>query len=963
MSKSQLQRDHLHLFDSDLQALARRNYQGGMPIELLSDAYLFEEHGCYFHTCDGRFAKLWRIQGANGSLLNNEQLHSVCASFAEALNKFPAGSSGQFIRHTHRDIRGIMEFYSDRLGNDGDEFEKAIATSILDRQYNAAISPNGFFARLNAATLDKMRAEAMSQLDGEEDDDVRANVATSIQREINEGRFPYVTSFYLIFMWEPSYMFGKFIDKSWKAALASVGLADADKLAYESYQKHAEQFGLHCNNIVQALAAQGFHPAELNGQGFINWQYQLLNPVRAYQIEPPRYRADMPVYECLKDPTLTPSYQALNSTAAFAHVEPTHKGWTIHDSGHKYFVRPISIIGKPAKSAPGMLQMAMTGIESECLITINWYVPSKAKVQARLIARGRLIASKKSMRLGDKLTIEQQEADLNAVRSKITSENVVGREQFFDTSLHVCMMGFDEKKLESQTEQLESLLWRIGKAETLRGDAVVRTSLPFNYVEKSRTLLRRDTPHLTESLSHLCPIFIEYQGVPDPGIVMNNRSGQPIFLDLFGSMVVTAHSLIVGTTGSGKSFAFNNILMGTRVKYRPKVWIIDKGDSYESLCIVLGGNYIRLATEPFVESVSGRTIYPICVNPFALSKDEAGNNEMPTFDDMMFIADMLVMMMTTGNGDKNAVVHSKSKPLLYTALSEFFSEWVEQRPHDEPIMSNFMPKLANTKFTDLSGQDLVEKLTLFYGAGPYAAIFDGKLQVDWDNDFTVLETQRMAQSDALGIVTLALFRQINMYCKYILPKPRKKIIAVDEAWATLSSPTAAAALAGFFREMRKYQAGCLLISQTISDFVRILNAEAQGVSDTQEGILENTSHYFLLACAEKDYALAQSELNLSPEEIDLWRSLASLPPLYSEVFYRMRTTQGLYYSGVFRLFASSVSLWIASSSPDDYALREQRTQEIIREHDMDEQTARQRAVVSLAKEYPYGARFHVQEAA
>ena len=29
------QRDHLHMFDDDLQALARRNYQGGMPIELL----------------------------------------------------------------------------------------------------------------------------------------------------------------------------------------------------------------------------------------------------------------------------------------------------------------------------------------------------------------------------------------------------------------------------------------------------------------------------------------------------------------------------------------------------------------------------------------------------------------------------------------------------------------------------------------------------------------------------------------------------------------------------------------------------------------------------------------------------------------------------------------------------------------------------------------------------------------
>lgn len=101
---------------------------------------------------------------------------------------------------------------------------------------------------------------------------------------------------------------------------------------------------------------------------------------------------------------------------------------------------------------------------------------------------------------------------------------------------------------------------------------------------------------------------------------MNNRAGQPIYLDLWGQMTNTAHSLICGSTGTGKSFTFNNLLMALRVKYRPKVWIIDKGDSYESLCLVLDGNYIRLATEPFKEPITGRTINPICINPFWIGK-------------------------------------------------------------------------------------------------------------------------------------------------------------------------------------------------------------------------------------------------------------------------------------------------------------------------------------------------------
>lgn len=953
---------HLHMFDSELQALCRRGFQGGMPIELLSDAYLYEEHGNYFHTVDGRFAKIWRISGIDSSLLNNEQLHGVCAAFAEVLNKYPEGCSGQFIRHTHRDIRGLMHTYQNGLAPDAGEFAQAIASSILDRQYTAATSPNGFFAKLSSAALQKMRDDAMAEVDGR-DDDVRSNVSSSINREINEGRFPFVTDLYLTLLWEPSFLFGKFFDKTWKAGMASVGLADADELAFEAYSKHAEQFGSHCNQIAQALAALNFEPEELNGQGFINLQYQIMNPIRSFNVEPPRYRQDMPIYDCLKDPAIVPGHQTLNSAPVFSHVETTKKGWTIHDSGYEYYIRSASVLGKPNRSAPGMLQMAMAGIESECLITLNWVVPSKLLVAARLTARGRLIASKKSMRLGDKELIAQQSSDLDAVKSKLSSENVTCREQLFDTSLHINLMGFDAARLEDQTDKLESLLWRIGKAETLRGDAIVRSSMPLNYVPKSRSLLRRDTPHLTESLSHLCPIFIEYQGVADPAIIMNNRSGQPIFLDLWGRGVNTAHSLIVGTTGSGKSFTFNNILMGARAKYRPKVWIIDKGDSYESLCLVLGGNYVRLATEPFVEPVTGRMIYPICINPFWLARDEDGKNVMPSMDDMMFMADMLVTMTTTGNGEKNGAVHTKTRPLLYKALQEFFANWVESRPLDEPIFSDFIPTLEAIEFSDLEGSDIVEKLSLYYGTGPYSALFDGKLQVDWDNDFTVLEIQRMAKSDALGIVTLALFRQIDLYCKFKLDRGRKKLIAVDEAWATLSSPRSAAALAAFYRELRRYGAGCLLISQTVNDFVNIIKAEANGSSDTQDGILENTSHYFFLACSESDYKIAQSELAFTTEEVDLWRSLASLPPIYSEVFYRMRTSQSLYYSGVFRLFASSVSLWIASSHPDDYSMRERKTQEIVLAQGVDECTARQRAIVALAKEFPYGARFHVETAA
>lgn len=951
----------MHIFDSELAGLARRGYQGGMPLDLLSDAFVFEPHGNYFHTVDGRFAKVWRFTGVDASLLNNDNLFAVAEAMGDVLNKYPEKSCGQLIRYTHRDIRGIMSHYLSSVDPDAGEFANAIADSIVSRQTQASVARNGFFAKLSSNMLKQLQDEALVDVE----DDVRENVSKAITREIREGRFPFVTDFYLVFMWEPSYMFGKMIDKVVKGALASVGLADADKLAHDAYTKHSIEFGRICHEISQGLATYNFHPEELTGQGFINLQYQLLNPVRSYNVEPPAYANDRPIYECFRHPESVPRSSTLNGALPFSWVETQGSGWTIHDSGYEYFVRPVSVLGKPNKSFPGMLQMALAGVECESLITINWHVPGTLQTQARLIGRGRLLAAKNSMKLGDAETRAQQALDLEYVKGRISSENVNNREQFFDTSIHINLMGFDREVLEDQALQMENLLWRIGHREELRGDAVVRNSLPMNYRASSMTLLRRDTPHLTTSLSHMCPIFLEYQGVADPAILMNNRSGQPIFLDLWGSNVNTAHSLICGTTGSGKSFTFNNLLMGLRVKYRPKVWIIDKGDSYESLCLVLAGNYVRLATEPFLEPVTGRTINPICINPFWLQRDENGNNMMPKLDDIFFIARMLVMMMTSGDGQSkiHTSINQVTISLLYKALESFFSDWVETKPKEEPTFRSFIPYLEATDFEKQKGRELVEALTLYYGKGPFAALFDGHLQVDWDNDFTVLETQRMAKSPALGVVTLALFRQIDMYCKFVLERSRKKVVAVDEAWATLSNPTAASALASFYRELRRYNAGCLLISQTVKDFVNLVKAETGGGGDAQDGILENTSHYFFLACSESDYKLARDELAFTEEEVDLWRSLASLPPIYSEVFYRMRTSQSIYYSGVFRLFASSVSLWIASSHPDDYAMRERKTQELVLEQGISESLARQRAIVMLAKSHPYGARFYVEEAA
>ncbi|WP_409286792.1 VirB4 family type IV secretion system protein [Pseudomonas guariconensis] len=951
----------IHLFDSELEGLARRGYQGGMPIQLLSDAFVYEKNGRYFHTIDGRFARIWKIAGVDVSLMNDDKAAGVTACLGDVLNKYPPGSSGQFLRHTHRDIRNIIGLYKDTIHKDADAFAMATAQSIMDRQFDAALSPKGFFAKADDATVAQMRADALAELGEELDAEVRAAPTEAITREIREGRFPHVTDLYLVFMWEPEYILGKFFDSTMKTALASVGLADANSMTERTYTRHAKLFGQHCTEIEQALANYNFYPAVMTGQGLVDFHYALWNPVRSYEVPSPLYNPEIPVLEALADPNIVNSRDTVSGASGFANVETETVGWTIHDRGLKYYIRPVSVLGKPGKSKPGMLQEVMTGVEAECLITMNWSIPKPLVVATRMAVRSRLIAAKETMRIGDRETRQKQRLDLEAARAKLTSENVSSRAQNFDLSIHINLMGFDEDVLKDQAMSLERRLWNFGHQEVLRGDAVVRNSMPFNFRQTSMRLLKRNIPHLTESVTDMAPFFIEYQGVQDAAILMNNRAGQPIFVDLWGDQVATGHSLICGTTGSGKSYTFNNLLMGLNVKYRPKVWIIDKGESYESLCLVLNGNYIRLTTQPYKEEATGRIIQPTCINPFALKRDADGNNVAPELDEKFFLARMLIMMMEAGDGSGSTKSNltKVTATLLYNALNEFYDNWLETNPKDEPRFRDFIPHLKGMKFVEQDGEALVQNLMLYYGDGPFAALFDGYLDIDWENDFTVLETQRMADSPALGVVTLALFRQIDMYSKYKLERDRKKIVAVDEAWATLSDPNAAKALSSFYRELRRYSGACLLISQTVNDFVQLIAAEAVGGggSSAQGGILENTSHYFFLACSESDYQLAADKLAFNNEEIALWKEISSLPPLYSEVFYRIRTKQNTFYSGVFRLYSSPMTHWIASSSPEDYRMRELKARDLMEEQSLDENSARQLAVMELAKLYPYGARY------
>lgn len=82
--------------------------------------------------------------------------------------------------------------------------------------------------------------------------------------------------------------------------------------------------------------------------------------------------------------------------------------------------------------------------------------------------------------------------------------------------------------------------------------------------------------------ANLSPVWGRAQGTGHPGITMFNRGGGPITFDPLSRLdrQMNAHLFLFGPTGSGKSATLNNLLNQVTAIYRPRLFIVEAGNSF-----------------------------------------------------------------------------------------------------------------------------------------------------------------------------------------------------------------------------------------------------------------------------------------------------------------------------------------------------------------------------------------------
>ena len=342
--------------------------------------------------------------------------------------------------------------------------------------------------------------------------------------------------------------------------------------------------------------------------------------------------------------------------------------------------------------------------------------------------------------------------------------------------------------------------------------------------------------------------------------VLETNSSTPYFLNLHYQDI--AHTMILGATGSGKSF-FLNFLMTNLQKYRPLTYIFDLGGSYESLTTLFDGGYLRVGIE-------GRSF---TINPFRLP---------PTNENLHFLFSFVKVLIESGG----YAMTGKEERDLYEQIGNLYEVDPDQRR---------LFTLAN-----ILGRNLAGHLHKWVEGGQYGALFDN---VEDNLTFAEFQTFDFEGMDKYPQVLEPLLFYILHRANASIYDPalvtRFKAFVMDEAWLFLKNDTIRRYITGAVKTWRKRNAAMIIATQSSDDLER---------SEMLSVIVESCATKMFLANPGMDRDAYRETFHLNETEAAL---IAGLVPKQQILIKRPDLSK------VVNLNVDPIGYWLYTSNPYD----------------------------------------------
>ncbi len=497
----------------------------------------------------------------------------------------------------------------------------------------------------------------------------------------------------------------------------------------------------------------------------------------------------------------------------------------------KCHIKAASLTDLPLSTWNNSLQSLLESGD-EFLCSFKLAVPDKTKSRKHLETKRR-VSHALSARKAHELSDLESGSNLSA-SEEILVRVTQGKESLLNMSLSVFMRDETLSRLSTRMQNIVSDANGATGAgffiESLGTLPVLKAHLPG-----AKSLPVRELQMLSGNLSQMLPLFLDYGREQDAAsLKFVSRSAEVSHLNLFSKANLNFNAFVCGASGSGKSFLMNSMLAGFREDNPDgSLAIFDVGGSYRKLIGHYDGSSLNLDPKSTTELIAA-AFKRLAIQPTGFCKtlveNICGAGTHITHSHKVAIEDLLQTCA--------------GAPFSLKLLSNEAAEKKEKAYED--IILWLRPYLHWDYIQAGSGAE---------------RILDAKIRAF---DFKQLESDPLLQRLSILILTQGIWDRLEK------KHSEKTIIVFDEVWKFFAE--ARGFLEEMYRTFRKYGAGIVSVTQSMSDY---------GDEAFAKLVISTSFSKILLQGAASSDILTRT-LDLNESDIARFLSVASKKNEYSE---------------------------------------------------------------------------------
>lgn len=347
------------------------------------------------------------------------------------------------------------------------------------------------------------------------------------------------------------------------------------------------------------------------------------------------------------------------------------------------------------------------------------------------------------------------------------------------------------------------------------------------------------------------------------GLLLTDRFGRPCMVDPFfepmqRGIIANRNFMVVGPSGSGKSFTMNNMVYYL-LSHGIHVSLVDVGGSYKRLCSLMGGRYITYEPDNPIEF---NPFYSADLDPDEETKDALAN---------------LLMALWKKDGEPTTKAEEVT---VANIVHEYYGAIRRARQAGDELFPCFDSFYEFTRDTypaifernmgsekEFNLNNFLYVLRPFHADNQYGYLLNSRRNIDlMELPFVIYELDNIKDHPVLFPITTIMI--MNTYVRKLFSvKGVLKMLIIEEAWKALAKENFAQFLKWCSKTVRKHWGSLGVVTQEVDDLV--------GNAIVKDAIINNSPIKFLLDQHnyEKRFAEVMQTLSLSEKQANIILSI------------------------------------------------------------------------------------------